>query len=827
MAINLVHAVAIAEFEIKIGNTLTATYPSKFALKNYDYEMLGNLALPDGGHIHDEDWTYHVLHCEPEEVADCETVSAMPSQSSEGKKFLYGIGFFRNVKDASVKRGAVQKALLLLATQPYYKLFKPLMRAAMIQYMDHKDKNAMKLLYDTLNKPANKVTLFNQEFILNTPVLKEDQFDGASLVQLVSLFKEGTMLLWYAILFRVRVMICGPSAHQVGNACISAPLLVAPLRGFTEAITPYVSLTDLKPTMKPTYICGTTNLLFETKPDWFDCVGNLTGTVVMNNGFKVSSSDRQHIRNVLSGLDKGEHWVRCQFENFTQEFLTKVELDKMSSFHRRCFPDFKDSQMFQRYLRERETVTNKEGALEYFEKLNKDEMFDETRTKERTKLYYQLQQSLEDLNEIEKICDLDGVAVFTKSLNAESAQERKYAVNVLAQLALSIKGQISILTGSVLRRVIEMVSDPMPNVRNAAAYCILKISSLYIGVLTLVKHNIIPLLGQIISSDDENLVLKSRAAATLLQIHRFYPQAQKLDPYTIRGQLDTPDRQYTNILLELLDQWGIDLPDIIEPSPTTQGHVRALKSEDSDTRAQAMASIQASLVGDRFMVLELVQCGGVQLIVENAMASEASSNKLSQLSFAVLALVADSSVGSKALMQLDLVHMAVTALSAKDSLYLYSVARFLEVCCQHRELASVFLTSDGPTSVLRLFMKSVNQTPDYKICEPALGCLRYLYLTLQESRDQWTDQLSQLLGYIIPPAYRSKDASAHDNDLQTKLYHLLRVTGVLTHQGEQELEARIALEGVKIMSPTPSPVPTPGNSPGPWTLGTPAQHSLP
>jgi hypothetical protein len=46
---------------------------------------------------------------------------------------------------------------------------------------------------------------------------------------------------------------------------LAAPLLVQPLTGFTKIITPYVSLTDLDPVLKKTYICGSTNFLFESK----------------------------------------------------------------------------------------------------------------------------------------------------------------------------------------------------------------------------------------------------------------------------------------------------------------------------------------------------------------------------------------------------------------------------------------------------------------------------------------------------------------------------------------------------------------------------------
>jgi hypothetical protein len=63
--------------------------------------------------------------------------------------------------------------------------------------------------------------------------------------------------------------------------------------------------------MKPTYICGTTNMLFETKTEWWDGLGSLiSGSVVNNCGIKISSSDRSFMKNVISGINdnKGERW---------------------------------------------------------------------------------------------------------------------------------------------------------------------------------------------------------------------------------------------------------------------------------------------------------------------------------------------------------------------------------------------------------------------------------------------------------------------------------------------------------------------------------------
>lgn len=253
----VLHSISIAEFEKTLGNTLVVKYPD-FKLDEYDDQYLANCCLPDRAHLHDEDWTFLIL------------------PNAKNKKTLYGMGYFRNFRDATVRRGAVQKALLLLSTQPYFSVFKPLLQATIEKYYretkDGKEAKAdhiFKALYETVNYHLTQkilpINLWGESYAVNIPVLGEDQFEGASLVELVGRFNVDTMMLWYGILTGLRILFAGLPAHAVGNCCVAAPLLVAPLHGFTNYITPYVALTDIAPIQRKPYICGTTNLLFETK----------------------------------------------------------------------------------------------------------------------------------------------------------------------------------------------------------------------------------------------------------------------------------------------------------------------------------------------------------------------------------------------------------------------------------------------------------------------------------------------------------------------------------------------------------------------------------
>lgn len=57
---------------------------------------------------------------------------------------------------------------------------------------------------------------------------------------------------------------------------------------------------------------------------------------------------------------------------------------------------------------------------------------------------------------------------------------------MLAQLAISTKAQMDIIEANLLRKIGTML-DEIANVANAACYCLFKVSSLYIGVYTLVR----------------------------------------------------------------------------------------------------------------------------------------------------------------------------------------------------------------------------------------------------------------------------------------------------------------------------------------------------
>jgi hypothetical protein len=74
-------------------------------------------------------------------------------------------------------------------------------------------KKALEELYNALcNEKIQQnlqVELWNEKYPIKVPILPPDHFAGASLIQLVKLFKRDTMLLWYGLLVSSRVIFVG------------------------------------------------------------------------------------------------------------------------------------------------------------------------------------------------------------------------------------------------------------------------------------------------------------------------------------------------------------------------------------------------------------------------------------------------------------------------------------------------------------------------------------------------------------------------------------------------------------------------------------------
>jgi hypothetical protein len=342
---NTVHCVCIAEFDIIKGNTLSHSYPPEVDIQN-QYLLsddgsapinIADMCLPDGSHVFEEDTTYLFLPVKN----DMQNL-----QLEDGQDVIFGMVCFRNKKDPTVKRGAVQKSIVLFTSKANFVSMEPILQTALNRIMDEGDNfdAVLRDVYETINnaKDAETIELWGKYFALYCQnIFKYGEFEGVSLIDLVKRFGRDTMLIWYALLLESRIAFIGTPAKLPAQLAISCPTLVKPLYGFTNRINPYVSLTNVDGVIvKPSFILGATNRLFETRSEWWDlCADVVTGEINISKvgnlvNVKLSSSDTAHMNRVIGGIERGESegilflvvltlqdWVREQFRSYTSRFL--------------------------------------------------------------------------------------------------------------------------------------------------------------------------------------------------------------------------------------------------------------------------------------------------------------------------------------------------------------------------------------------------------------------------------------------------------------------------------------------------------------------------
>ena len=236
----LVHAALIVDFDVRVGDRPEHIYPPDAPLP-LPLDELSALAIPEGGHLFDEDHTHLVL-----------PAGGTAGASGAAESALYGLAYFLNTRDADAARGAVMRSLLLLARRPYFSFFLPLLRAALGRYnalgpAGPERLGVLRDLVDAINDAhrhrALSMSLLGSTWPVDMGTWHEGApYPGASLLDVVRRFREDTLLLWWALILHRRVIFCGQPAHKVGNCCLAAPLLVAPLGGFGAALAPHVPL---------------------------------------------------------------------------------------------------------------------------------------------------------------------------------------------------------------------------------------------------------------------------------------------------------------------------------------------------------------------------------------------------------------------------------------------------------------------------------------------------------------------------------------------------------------------------------------------------------
>ncbi|BGP39727.1 hypothetical protein JCM10450v2_003696 [Rhodotorula kratochvilovae] len=163
-----VEYVLLAEFDIDQGSILKHQYP---APTGTDEHLLAEHMLPDGAHDRAEDWTVFYLNQVPgltvdpaplaQARADLKGKGRAPDQDAQPDDavqvvqddggLLYVMSLVRTKKDATVRRGALVKALAVATRNPYIQIFKPVLLLALEDYFNSPSISVLANLYASLN----------------------------------------------------------------------------------------------------------------------------------------------------------------------------------------------------------------------------------------------------------------------------------------------------------------------------------------------------------------------------------------------------------------------------------------------------------------------------------------------------------------------------------------------------------------------------------------------------------------------------------------------------------------------------------------------------
>ncbi|CAO1612702.1 unnamed protein product [Parajaminaea phylloscopi] len=137
--------VLLAEFDIDRGSTLSNIWPDGGVVEGHDHHTLAELMLPDGAHARSEDWTVFLLP---------------PGQSNRNgnrgdagsSSLTYVLNLVRTKHDASVRRGALVKAMAIGTHHPCIRVFKPILLLALDEYFQSPGTEALEKLYAAINR---------------------------------------------------------------------------------------------------------------------------------------------------------------------------------------------------------------------------------------------------------------------------------------------------------------------------------------------------------------------------------------------------------------------------------------------------------------------------------------------------------------------------------------------------------------------------------------------------------------------------------------------------------------------------------------------------
>ncbi|GBE83012.1 predicted protein [Sparassis crispa] len=207
----LVLGIALVDFDHLVGPKIEFSRGSIFNDEEI-VKIMPFLALPDGAHMSTEDYSY--FHLVP---------------SSPNPKTIFGISCNRQiqtsellVKDADVTRSTVQKAVVVLASEPVFGLIRDrlgVITRALFAQRDFSETSILDAFYTSL------------EHSLRTQLTESGLYMGTSLRELVHTFRQRTLVLLKALMLQKKIMFFG---HPVEKLCTHQYSLVTLVPGLLQ-----------------------------------------------------------------------------------------------------------------------------------------------------------------------------------------------------------------------------------------------------------------------------------------------------------------------------------------------------------------------------------------------------------------------------------------------------------------------------------------------------------------------------------------------------------------------------------------------------------------
>ena len=123
----------IVTFDIELGQVIEKLYPENYFLTDVEKANICYLAFPDSNTGCMGDTQFH-FRIRSSYVPTSLAISTLDQSLQKDFHHYTGYVLFRQVKDATIKRGYFQKSLVLLTRLPYVNLFRYLVRTIAPEY---------------------------------------------------------------------------------------------------------------------------------------------------------------------------------------------------------------------------------------------------------------------------------------------------------------------------------------------------------------------------------------------------------------------------------------------------------------------------------------------------------------------------------------------------------------------------------------------------------------------------------------------------------------------------------------------------------------------